>query len=501
MALGTKAMGSSSKKPKPKIKSGGQGGGVASNATKGASRPAESGPAAAPGAAASESFSQGPASETAKAVNRPAIRSFDYRVEPHVPLRSTLSDQGAMASVDASPPTILSIIPEGTPVKSGAIVCELDSSAFRQALEVQRFRYLRAKAWVEQAGYILEAGEIALREYHEGILPQDIQLVRHYIAICEINRDQAAQNLDWARAAVDKRLRTQGQVEADTARFELAEVALRDARAMLERLVRYTGKKVLTAHRAKVEAIRADKLSLQSSFRLEQERIERIEAMIAHCTMRAPHDGIVVYANRVNGWGTVETRIHEGLRVYQSQPIFRLLDPRRMHIQARINESQVAHLRSGQPVLIQLDAFPRRVMKGSVAEIMPMPSFLKGPFSDVHTFLANVRIESGDFAVLRSGLTAELKFLVEKRRRVPRVPLEAIRWFGDRTFAARVLSTATGLQWLWRPIEVGASDTTFAEVVSGLAPGDQVVAHAADLPPNGFAPPDTEVKMDLALDH
>ena len=50
--------------------------------------------------------------------------------------------------------------------------------------------------------------------------------------------------------------------------------------------------------------------------------------MIAHCTMRAPHDGVVVYANRVNGWGTVETQIREGMRVYQSQPIFRLLDPR-----------------------------------------------------------------------------------------------------------------------------------------------------------------------------
>ena len=196
----------------------------------------------------------------------------------------------------------------------------------------------------------------------------------------------------------------------------------------------------------------------------------------------------------------IESQIREGMRVYQSQPIFRLLDPRHMHIQARINESQVARVRTGQPVLIHLDAYPDRVLKGSVAEVMPLPSYAKGPFSDVHTFLANIRIESGGFAAMRSGLTAELEFLIETRRSVPRVPLEAVRWFGDQTFAAVVDSGAAGLHWLWRPVELGLSDTTFAEVVSGLKPGDQVVAHAEDLPPEGFDPPDLDIKTDMAIE-
>ena len=266
--------------------------------------------------------------ETAKAPKRPVIRSFGHTVMPHIPLRSTLSDQGVIAISPPPPPTILSILPEGTRVRDRDVVCELDSSAFRQAVAVQQLRYLRAKAWVEQAGFILEASQIALREYQDGILPQDIQLVRNYIEICETDRDRAARNLAWARTAFAKGFRTQGQVEAEAARFELAGITLRDAQGMLRRLIKYTGKRILKAHHAKVEAIQADRLSLESSFRLERERLERIDAMIAHCTMRAPHEGIVVYANRVNGWGTVETQIREGLRVYQSQPIFRLLDSR-----------------------------------------------------------------------------------------------------------------------------------------------------------------------------
>jgi HlyD family secretion protein len=447
-----------------------------------------------------EPSNQEPIPESAKAPKRPVIRSFDQKVAPYVPLRATLSDQGVIAIKPPAPPTILSILPEGTEVHAGEIVCELDSSAFREARDVQQLRYLRAKAWVEQTGFILEASEIALREYQDGILPQDILLVRHYTVICEAERDRMAHNLAWARAAFAKGFRTEGQVESESARVDLAEIRLHDAREMLRRLLKFTSKRILKAHKAKIAAIRADRLSLETLVRLERERLDRIESMIAHCTMRAPRDGIVVYANWVNGWGTVEMKIREGLRVYQSQPIFRLLDSGRMHVQARINETQVSRVRAGQPVLIHLDAFPERVLKGSVAEVTPLPSFVGGPVTDVHSYVANIRIESGGFGELRSGLSAKLEFLVETRRRVPRVPLEAIRWFGDQSFAAMVVSTASGLQWLWRPIEVGVSDTGFAEVVSGLEPGNHVVAHAGNLPPDGSELPDPDILMDLAVE-
>jgi multidrug efflux pump subunit AcrA (membrane-fusion protein) len=422
------------------------------------------------------------APEPSRPTKRPVIRSFNHKVEPHVPLRLTIPAREVIATSPPSPPTILSILPEGTRVRADDVVCELDSSAFRQALQVQQLRHVQARSWVEQARYILEANEIALREYRDGILPQDIELVRHHIAICEADRDRAVRSLDWARAAFAKGYRTMANVDADAARVQVAEITLRDAQGMLGRLVKYTSKRILKARKAKIAAIHADMLSLEACFQLESERLRRIEAMIAHCTMRAPRDGVIVYAHRTNGWGMVEARVREGMTVYQSQPIFRLLDPRRMHVKARINESQVARVRSGQPVSIRLDAFPDRVLKGSVAEIMPVPSLAKGPFSDVHTFNATVRIESGGFDALRSGLTAELDFLTATRRQVSRVPLEAVRKFGKRTFAAIVDSSTTGLHWAWRQVELGVSDTTFAEVVSGLEPGDRVIAEADSLP-------------------
>ena len=287
-------------------------------------------------------------------------------------------------------------------------------------------------------------------------------------------------------------------VTADTAVVEQAEFALRDAEGMLRRLVKYTAKRILTAQRAKIEASRADLLSVKTAFRLEGERLKRIKAMIANCTMRAPRDGIVVHANRTNGWGTVEMQIREGLTVHESQPIFRLLDPRHIQVRARINESQVARIRLGEPTLIYLEAFPDRILRGSVAEIVPIPSLANGPFSDVPVFSSP---SASSPAASSAAVGFERRGGHSGRESPPSAPgpPRGGAWVGDRPFVAKVIPTETGVDWLWRPIAVGATDTTFAEVVSGLEPGDRVIAHCERLPADGPGPSDPETVLDLAM--
>ena len=143
---------------------------------------------------------------------------------------------------------------------------------------------------------------------------------------------------------------------------------------MLEQLVKYTGKRIIKARKARIQAIRADLLSLESSFRLERERLKQIETMIANCTLRAPRAGIIVLRQpALSARAHLDSQIREGLIVHASQPIFRLLDPHHIQVRAKINESQVARIRPGQPVLIHLEAFPDRRLLGSVAQIVPIP--------------------------------------------------------------------------------------------------------------------------------
>jgi HlyD family secretion protein len=427
----------------------------------------------------------------------PEIRSFQYVVAPYVPLRTDGLEAAVSAGPPPPPPTILSIVPEGTRVKAGEVVCELDSSAFHRELLAQQARHVRAKGWVDKARSLLEVNEITLREFVDGLFPQDVERIRQLIRTCETERGLAERNLAWSRETAGRGFRSRQQVAVDEFALEKTEISLADARGMLNRLVNYTGTKLVKAIKARIEANRADLLALKSSHQLESERLKRIEAMIANCTLRAPRDGMVIHANRANGWGRAETQIQEGLTVYQTQPIFRILDPAHVQVKVRINESQIAKIRTGQPALIRFDAYPERLLRGTVADITPIPALASGPISDVHSCYATVRFDGRGFETLQLGLSAEVDFLVEARSQVTRIPLDSVQFADDDAYAAVPSHSASGPGWRWKPIELGASDAAFAEVRSGLKPGDPVIAHPGSLP--APEPDSTGPGTDVAL--
>ncbi|MDG3003482.1 efflux RND transporter periplasmic adaptor subunit [Paludisphaera mucosa] len=380
---------------------------------------------------------------------------------------------------------IISILPEGTPVKKGDLVCELDSASFRDELKAQQIRWLQAKSYVEQAASMLAVNEITLREYREGIFPQDVQLVRQYVQTCEIDQDRARRNVEWSRGVKEKGLRTSSQLRADELNLQQAEFVLSEAKGMLVRLEKYTGPKILKSLEAKLASIRADKLAQDASFALEVERLQRLEKNIAACTLKAPSDGVVVYVSQSNGWGRVEMSIQEGVTVRQDQPIFQLPDPKRMRIKARINETKVALLRNGQECSVKMDAYPDKPLRGRVTDITAISTPVNGPFSDVRVYFALISVEDA-FEGLRPGLSAEVTFLHDRRTQVDRVPIAAVRQVGGESFVAvfdRTPAAKDKAAFHWQKVDLGLSDSDYVEVVSGVREGDRLVANPLHLDP------------------
>jgi multidrug resistance efflux pump len=385
---------------------------------------------------------------------------------------------------------IIMILPEGTQVKKGDVVCELDSAAFKDELQAQLIRWFKAQSAVEQVQAVLQVNEITLKEYRDGILPQDNELVRQYLATCRIDADRARRNFEWSRQTAAKGFRSPSQVQADALAYQQAQIALQEAEGMAYRLKNYTGPKLLKNLEAKNAAIKADKLAQESAFELESIRKKRLEAMIAKCTLRAPRDGIVAYANQSNNWGQVQNPIQEGSTVREGQAIINLPDPHHMRVRAKVNESKVSSIHRGQRAAIVLDAFPERPLKGTVAEVTVIPAPANGPMSDVRVYYATVDIDTGGFAELRPGLSAEVTFLVEAPRKVTRVPLQAVRWLESTPYVAVARPGPDGSKprYEWRTLSLGQSDPLYAEVVSGLKPGDRVFSRPDQLPAPHGAP-------------
>jgi HlyD family secretion protein len=246
--------------------------------------------------------------------------------------------------------------------------------------------------------------------------------------------------------------------------------------------VKFTGPKNIKSLEAKVKAVESDKKNQEASFQLETQRRDRLQRNIDHCTLRAPGDGIVVYVNQTNGWGMVQQQIDQGVTVREGQPIFQLPDPKSMRVKARINETKMGQLKAGQRALVKVDAFPDRLMEGTVAEITAISTPVNGPFSDVRVYFAMVNIDQGHDD-LRPGLTAEVFFKCDSRTNVLRVPVQAVRSVDGKHYVALHQASSRAEQaWKWKRVELGISDPHFVEVVSGVKRGERVVANTLALP-------------------
>jgi HlyD family secretion protein len=153
-----------------------------------------------------------------------------------------------------------------------------------------------------------------------------------------------------------------------------------------------------------------------------------------------------------------------------------------MRVKVKVNESKMASVHPGQRARVRVEAFPGRPMTGVVTEITPIPA-IQGRWSDIKIYFANVDIHESDVEGLRPGMTAEVSFLIDEGpAEATRVPIQAVRWVGDRSFVAVGARVRGETRWDWRPVTLGRLAPGFAEVIAGLTPGERVVAEPTGLP-------------------
>ena len=186
----------------------------------------------------------------------------------------------------------------------------------------------------------------------------------------------------------------------------------------------YTKKKTEIQLNSDIRTAAAKSAAQDATHRLDKERLDQINAQVAKCVIRAPEPGQVVYANNNERWGGQEIIIEEGATVRERQVLFKLPDPKRMQVKAKVNESKIAMVREGQPVVIHLDAFPDVELAGEVQKVNEYPA-QSSWWSNIKEYETIVRIYEVP-VLLRPGLTAEVKIRVAFQPNVLQVPVQAV---------------------------------------------------------------------------
>ena len=171
------------------------------------------------------------------------------------------------------------------------------------------------------------------------------------------------------------------------------------------------------------------------------------------------------------GGHVVKKNVVQGQYVEEGAVLFEIVDLGHVWIRARVFEDQLAMVRVGHAVTATIPAFPGEAFAGRVSFV--------APFLDPDTRTAEVRYSVENPGLLRIGMfvTATFHGLQAETRAV--VPSTAILHLHDR-------------EWVYTPVENGRFKrlevvsgrmlaNNLQEVVSGLAPGTQVVANALTL--------------------
>ena len=367
---------------------------------------------------------------------------------------------------------ILTVIAEGTLVKKGDTLCQLDSSALEQESKNQRIVVSSAESSVISSEAAVNKAVIARQEYLEGTFLTERKAILSEIAVAQQSLRKAELSLESAERLAAKGTLKPLQIEAEQFSVENAKSTLESAQGRLRVLDELTKAKMLVQYDADIETTRAKLESDKNTLVEEKNKLEEIETQIKACTIKAPADGQVVYANKSSGRGGSEFIVEPGALVREQQTIFLLPDPTRMQVKAKINESRISLIREGMPVKIRVNAVENELL-GRVFKVNKYAEPGNWWGSNVKEYATYVQIIDPP-ETIRTGMTAEVRIFVEQIDKAIQIPVHAV-YESKRHHFVLVRDQNNQNKWDTREIKIGATNDKFVTVKDGVEANDNVV--------------------------
>ena len=286
---------------------------------------------------------------------------------------------------------LTNIIPEGTVVKKGDFVADLDRSEITGKFKDSQLSVQKLDA-----------------QYLQTKLDSTLALSQARDELVNLSYAQEEKRLAVEQSAYEApAMRRQAEIE-----FERSQRAYEQAKK------NYVTKKRQAI--AKAQAAEADLMK-------ERQRMELYKKTMEEFTIKAPADGMVVYAREWNGKKKVV-----GSTINSWDPtVATLPDLREMESITYISELDIQKIAVGQKVKLKLDADPNKVLTGSVTAVANIGE--QRPNSDSKVFEVRIKVNESD-TTLRPAMTTGNEILVARLDSVISIPLECVHTEGQTTF-------------------------------------------------------------------
>lgn len=326
---------------------------------------------------------------------------------------------------------ISTLVPEGTVVKQGDLVAELDRAPLATRMQEVTLALQKATAVHEQA--MLDT---------------------------TLNMSKAREEIRTLEAAVEEKTlaKEQAVYEAPSVKRQ-AEIDLEKAvRALAQAKKDYVTKEEQS--KAKMRETGAD-------VGREQNRMAAVQEVMGGFTILAPAPGMVIYRKEWNG-----KKRGVGSQVSPWDPVVATLpDLTRMESLTYVNEIDIRTLAVGQPVTLSLDSDPTKQLTGKVTKVANVGE--ERPNTDAKVFEVRITIDQSD-TTLRPGMTTGNRIETLKVSDVLFVPLEAVNTEDGVPFVYR----RRGGSLTKQEVVTGAMNEDAVVIERGLDEGDEVLLSA-----------------------
>jgi multidrug resistance efflux pump len=404
--------------------------------------------------------------------------------------------------------TIVEIVKEGAVVKKGDTLVELDSSEIRQKIEDATLELQKAEADLvtakemrsiqesenaanrEAAEVEVELAALALKQYVEGTYPQEFVDAETAVRMAEITVKNKDEDLEQTRALYAKGFVTgsdvqQGELAVTTAHNELA-----SARTKLKVLRDYSYPSELASKKStlvqaeqalarvqkknasQLSQVIADEKASELALIVKKRRLDHLNTQLGLCVIKAPTDGLVVYAGDRNNQ---QGQIIEGAQVRERQRLLHLPDTSSMKAVVRINESHVPKLQIGQKASVKIVGVPRPI-SATLTKISPLADSAQRWWNpDLKEYPVELTLDQTPRDV-KPGIGLQAEIFTNRLDGVLAVPLAAV--YSDRSASyVFVRDGADGAKPV--PVQIGEANETHARIEEGLKLGQDVLILAA----------------------
>ncbi|WP_221801765.1 efflux RND transporter periplasmic adaptor subunit [Oceanobacter mangrovi] len=333
---------------------------------------------------------------------------------------------------------------------------------------------LEPKNYVEVGAQV--SGQIEHLFVEEGDLVEKGQLLAEIDAsVAELNVKVAEANLENKRAQLDQQL---AELELDQQRLQRNE-GLFSRKAVSE--------DTLIESRADVKILKAKITASKADIRADELSLQADKVSLGYTKIYAPIAGTIASIDVTEG---------ETLNATNSTPtVLQISDLSTMTLRAEVSEADVPRLSRGMDVKFATLGSPNDYRWSTIRQILPTPEEV----NDVVLYQVLVDVDNSDGSLMDS-MTTKVFFVQGSVTNVLVAPVAAINKTPQGAFA-KVIGPA-GMQLV--PVELGLSNRTEVEILSGLQAGDQVITGSKQKvaeteaksvtgndggPPGGMGPP------------